>query len=317
MIARRRDTTLACGVALLGVVLAAAFVWGVLVPGGTDLADPTAADLHAYYLPMLRYGFAELRPGRMPLWNPYPACGMPLLTNASVGLLYPLYWPTFGFLPADVALDVDAALHLGLALVGMALLCRHFEMSWGASLVAGIVYAYQAACASSSSSRTISCRPRGCHWCCCWSTACSSAPPGVAAARVGVVEEPLAAPVASRTDDAAPGEATIVAYQPDLVSVDGSPATLVRTDGLFRGVPVPAGRHRVEFDYRPRSLVLGGLATLLGDRRGGGADDAKGACQRACPPTPTPVNLPAAWQSSERRTSCGIRARSPARTANA
>src|SRR5262249_45385757 len=127
---------------LWGVALGAAFVWGVLIPGGPPLADPPGAALRAYSLPMLRYGFAELRAGRLPLWNPHQACGLPLLTNASVGLLYPPYWPTFGFLPADRALDVDAALHLGLALVGMALLCRHFGMSWGASVVAGIVYAY-------------------------------------------------------------------------------------------------------------------------------------------------------------------------------
>jgi len=35
------------------------------------------------------------------------------------------------------------------------------------------------------------------------------------------------------------------------VSVDGQPATLLRCNYLMRGVPVPAGRHTVEFRYEP------------------------------------------------------------------
>ena len=30
------------------------------------------------------------------------------------------------------------------------------------------------------------------------------------------------------------------------------------------GIVVPAGRHRVELSYRPRSLLLGALASLAG-----------------------------------------------------
>ena len=43
------------------------------------------------------------------------------------------------------------------------------------------------------------------------------------------------------------------------VEVDGRPAALLRVDHAFRGVRVPAGRHRVVFSYQDRTLQ-GGLA---------------------------------------------------------
>jgi hypothetical protein len=50
-------------------------------------------------------------------------------------------------------------------------------------------------------------------------------------------------------------------------SVDGAPARIVATNHLFRGVPVPAGRHRVRFEYRPWQVPVGiavsGLALLV------------------------------------------------------
>ncbi len=43
--------------------------------------------------------------------------------------------------------------------------------------------------------------------------------------------------------------------------VDGAPTPIYRTNAVFRGIPVPPGRHRVEIHYRPRSLQVGtGLA---------------------------------------------------------
>jgi len=56
------------------------------------------------------------------------------------------------------------------------------------------------------------------------------------------------------TDTFAPGwEAT----------VDGSPAPVLATNHLFRGVPVSAGRHRIRFAYRSRAVPAGAMLSLV------------------------------------------------------
>lgn len=54
-------------------------------------------------------------------------------------------------------------------------------------------------------------------------------------------------------------------YDPDWrVRVDGQPATLLRCNYLMRGVELPAGRHEVVFEYRPKATGLYvSLATLV------------------------------------------------------
>jgi hypothetical protein len=46
------------------------------------------------------------------------------------------------------------------------------------------------------------------------------------------------------------------------VLVDGEPADLLRANHVMRGVLLPAGQHRVEFRFQPRSLRNGGLLSL-------------------------------------------------------
>ena len=46
-------------------------------------------------------------------------------------------------------------------------------------------------------------------------------------------------------------------------TVDGKSAAVESWMGAFQGVTVPAGDHTVEFQYRPRSLGLGGGISLL------------------------------------------------------
>ena len=38
------------------------------------------------------------------------------------------------------------------------------------------------------------------------------------------------------------------------VTVDGERRPILRTNVLFRGVEVPAGRHKIAFEFRPLSL---------------------------------------------------------------
>jgi hypothetical protein len=49
--------------------------------------------------------------------------------------------------------------------------------------------------------------------------------------------------------------------------VDGRPAEIVRANGLYRAVALPAGRHVIRFSYRPRDFVFGliisGITAML------------------------------------------------------
>jgi hypothetical protein len=46
-------------------------------------------------------------------------------------------------------------------------------------------------------------------------------------------------------------------------SLDGSPTEILRVNYLFRGVTMPAGKHRIEFRYRPRSFQIGAAISLV------------------------------------------------------
>jgi uncharacterized membrane protein YfhO len=46
--------------------------------------------------------------------------------------------------------------------------------------------------------------------------------------------------------------------------LDQHPTTILRIYGDFMGVVVPAGKHRVEFAFRPESLRQGKLLSALG-----------------------------------------------------
>lgn len=46
--------------------------------------------------------------------------------------------------------------------------------------------------------------------------------------------------------------------------IDGRAGEILQVDGALRGVPIPAGRHTVEFYYRPTSVISGVALTLIG-----------------------------------------------------
>ncbi len=55
------------------------------------------------------------------------------------------------------------------------------------------------------------------------------------------------------------------AFYPGWVArVDGQPAPVLPTNHLFRGVPAPAGTHRIRFEYRPLSVAIGAVASAIG-----------------------------------------------------
>jgi len=61
------------------------------------------------------------------------------------------------------------------------------------------------------------------------------------------------------TRSAAPGFLVVseVAYPGWTAAVDGAPASILRTNGVLRGLALAAGAHHVEFVYRPLSVRLG------------------------------------------------------------
>ncbi len=56
---------------------------------------------------------------------------------------------------------------------------------------------------------------------------------------------------------------TDLAYPGWQVTVDGQPAASVIVELMYRGVDLPAGPHRVEWNYRPASIYWGGGISLL------------------------------------------------------
>jgi hypothetical protein len=137
--AARRLVPLAAA-AVVSVTLATAWVRVKLLHAGFDPTHPSSSDLVSYYYPMLRWGFAELARGRLPLWDPHQSAGAPFLAIPNVGFLYPLYAP-FLFLPAATAQALDIVIHLAIAGCAMFLFCRHMRMAAGASLLGAVVYA--------------------------------------------------------------------------------------------------------------------------------------------------------------------------------
>jgi hypothetical protein len=111
---------------------------------------------------------------------------------------------------------------------------------------------------------------------------------GMDLTRTAIVEEPLPDGELPERVSGPPGTAHIARYRDHQVVVetesdgrrllvlsdvyypgwrariDGSDAPVRVVNAAFRGVSVPAGKHRVEFTYEPASFRYGAIASLLG-----------------------------------------------------
>lgn len=98
------------------------------------------SDLTTYFEPTFRFIASELKTGNLPIWNPYPLAGQPLLGLHVPGLLYPPSLVFAALLPGSEALDLHAVFHLALAGIFTFLFARRLGCGVPASTVAGLGY---------------------------------------------------------------------------------------------------------------------------------------------------------------------------------
>jgi hypothetical protein len=112
-------------------------------PGSNDyeplnrlLMDPVLQ-----FEPWLRFNRAQLRQGRLPLWNPFAGCGTPHLANGQSAVFDPFNLIAYlGDVPS--ALGHMAAARLWVAGVGMFLLARSWGLGFWGRWFAGLVFPF-------------------------------------------------------------------------------------------------------------------------------------------------------------------------------
>lgn len=97
-------------------------------------------DVFAGVVPTWTLIHDAIHAGRLPLWNPFVACGVPLAGDPYTQLFYPPFW-LFIFFPTEIALRLFLWFHLILAAISVYALCRHWRLDVSASLLAGISFA--------------------------------------------------------------------------------------------------------------------------------------------------------------------------------
>jgi len=93
----------------------------------------------------------------------------------------------------------------------------------------------------------------------------AGAPPGEAAGSIRVVEERFSRVVLDVVNNRSGTFVFNEAFEPGWrASIDGQPAEIIRATAVVQAVRVPAGRHRIEFSYRPVGLAAGLMISGLG-----------------------------------------------------
>jgi Bacterial membrane protein YfhO len=89
---------------------------------------------------------------------------------------------------------------------------------------------------------------------------------GTAAGGEAVVTEETPERITMRVSTPVPGYAVLAdAYAPGWrATLDARPVPILRADGLFRAVALPAGEHTVAMEYRPAEVVAGLVLGLVG-----------------------------------------------------
>ena len=98
-------------------------------------------DVTSFLLQGLRLARSEALAGRLPLWNPYLASGLPLWANPEYGLLYLPNWIML-VLPIHTGLSWLAAFHLFWAGLGLYVWARLHRLGVGGALVGALTFSY-------------------------------------------------------------------------------------------------------------------------------------------------------------------------------
>ena len=125
-----------------GLVLAGALIlWFRFNAAPGKLGKTFPYDFIFYYFPMMEYAAERLARWEVPLWNPYPCCGVPFLATSQVAVFYPGTWLAV-VLPTASALKV---LMFGEVFLGGLFACLYFRalgMSYYAAGLGGVLFIF-------------------------------------------------------------------------------------------------------------------------------------------------------------------------------
>ena len=136
-----RASPWALPVAALLLVLASLLFWKLRIfdTAVVDSVTIPNIDLFVAQAPVTEYAFAELRAGRLPLWNPYQLCGSPFLALTYVGIFYPANW-IYLWLDVPTGIEVSFLLHMLFGCLGMWELARRLRLGSLAGVAAGLTF---------------------------------------------------------------------------------------------------------------------------------------------------------------------------------
>jgi hypothetical protein len=133
-------------IALGFVALAFALTWRLWTPIAVDRRWVQAGDFQDQFYPFAAHVAAELRAGRLPLWNPYVFGGHPFQADPQTALFYPLSSLLALALGGGGLgyreLELELPLHFALAAIGTFLLARRLTGDDLAGCLAGIAYGF-------------------------------------------------------------------------------------------------------------------------------------------------------------------------------
>jgi hypothetical protein len=116
------------------------YPWKGVQPAGLDVSPRAGeGDAAVLYHPVTALAHDQLASGEPPLWNPFVYAGTPLLGDMQSALAFPLTWLALVLSP-EAAWGWIALLKLFTAGTGAYFLGRRLRLSWGASVLAALVF---------------------------------------------------------------------------------------------------------------------------------------------------------------------------------